>query len=447
MTRTTTRTAIIFFLFRLYIYWSVLWGFLVLTIPGLAQYMPLLLKGIDACMMVTAVLYASMTYFAISDEAVRRKLQRLFCACLVLPLSSLGVAYVHGANITSAMVYAIALLRPLSLLMAAIAIATSSLKTSYRKRQRLIRRDLYFLSGLQMLVSSLQLLAPSVGRAFLVRLSKRQSSYLVFSHAHTPGTFPNSIDFAYFLFAAYAVIYYDMTLHSKRPPILMTLIFFFFIAVSGSLTATICFGLLASFLYFRAAGKASLATAFLLSATTVPLLALNSSTVAQAIRLKVANMMLSRLGLLFISAPDLLTKYPWLALFGASGDFHFLLRLIRRLGSVPLIFTYRHSANTINDVFWVAVVLAVGIPLAAFYVWTFFDALMHFIAPRRERTISYKFSRWLCLLLIVSGFLNQILLLRAFSIALIVGLIPVSTIILGRDSADQTLYSSVSAAM
>ena len=201
----------------------------------------------------------------------------------------------------------------------------------------------------------------------------------------------------------------------------------FFVNATGSLTANICIWIYIGYLWLRSLSYANrrLAVIFLALISVIGFY-INFSTVSLAIVEKVDDMMLSRLGLIFSSIPGLYATMPQRLLSGSGADFNAILTLLNNLPDVPLVFTYEGASSVINDVFWGALLLAFGAPTAFFFVYRMAQLFKVYIARSAgaKQTLNLVWVIWLIVFL--AGLMNQILLVRPFTLALTLGLLPLA---------------------
>ena len=412
---------------RVYLYLAVLAGLFASPLVGLGTLVPTLFLLMDA------LLIAGCSIFVLRSGRSRAGLR----AGRVMRVAAVSLALVaaygllstaqQGGSVGDAAKYVGALSRAVLVLLAILALALSTRAPKAANVHRVLRRDFILLAGFQISVATLQLLLPSVGGNFIGEFAEGQSARAAFEEGDVSGTFANSIEFAYFLFAAYAALTLGSWRRDRSPGLVMTVLFGFFIWASGSAAATVCFLVYSGFLIcrtWRTGTRRFVGTA--LGTGACVLAYLNAGLLAELVLGKIDNMMLSRLGLLFVSVPALLEREPVRILTGFGLDFEGILAVLRSLPEVPLVFTYEGSAVVINDVFWAALLLGFGAPAMAFALWRLgglFSAFLGADAGDAERRNLFRILIFICLM---AGMLNQILVVRPFAVGLVLGMAPLA---------------------
>jgi hypothetical protein len=410
---------------RAYLYLACLWGVLCLPPFHLGRIMPAVVAGIDALpvIMLVATLAAARVWSRATVSL------RVFAVLLLLPSFAFGNAIVvssGGGSVADAAKYLAALLRPLVVLALLVLVSGASDANAARRSefQRKLRRDLAAITVMHFAIALLQLVAPDAGGWFIPVTTESQSGLLALAEGDVSGLFPNSIDFAYFAVAGYIVLSCDRVFVQRRPPkVWMTAAFGFFVYASGSVAA---FG---SFVVYAAASllafierprRRRLLVAIVSVSAVVAVL--TAGIWRAALFAKIDNMMLSRLGLIFVSAPLLVAEHPSLLLTGMGADFHAIEAALKTLPEVPLIFTYDDMSHVINDVFWVAMVLSLGLPFAASYLLSLYALMRRLLSVPVIALHELHLPRVIAAIVLLTGWLNQILIVRSFYSVLCIGL-------------------------
>lgn len=412
---------------RVYLYWSVLWGFMAHPALGLKSLTPALLLAMDLLVMSVCAAFIAPHLFLRDASLLSRQIRRASFACGFVLAYGLAVTAAMGSSAIDAAVYLAVLIRPMLILIAlAIHLRTSPLRNASVLFGRL-RVDLLLLVAAQLTVATLQKINPALGGEFIVSLNEAQSAVYALDQGDVSGTFANTIDLAYFLLAAYIVLTQMHWQQRLAPPILLSVVFAFYCDATGSLAAEICLLIYIGYLWLRSLSDvkrwSAVIAGLLLSATGIYI---KLSVIGSAVADKVDDMMLSRLGLIFVSMPSLYATMPERLLSGSGADFNAILTMLSNLPEVPLVFRYDTAVPVINDVFWVALTLSLGAPAALFFVYRMAQLFRAYVARSlgAQPTRDLIWVVWLVVFL--AGMLNQILLVRPFTLTLTLGLLPLA---------------------
>jgi hypothetical protein len=412
---------------RVYLYWSVLWGFTVHPAIGLKSLAPSLLLGIDLLVMGVCAAYTAAHLLDNDVSALSRQIRWSSFTCAFLLAYGLAVTAAMGGSTLEAAKYLAVLIRPMLILIALAIHLRIAPRHEAGTLFHTLRSDLLLLVGAQLAVATLQKISPALGGEFIASLGETQSAAYALAEGDVSGTFANSIDLAYFLLAAYIVLTQQHWQQRLAPPLLLSSIFVFYSDATGSLAGEICLWVYVSYLWLRSLSRANRTLALTIgSVLGITAAYVNLSTIGPAFVDKVDNMLLSRLGLIFVSIPALYSTLPQRLLSGSGADFNAILTLLNNLPDVPLVFTYEDATSVINDVFWVALLLSIGAPVAFFFVYRMAQLFKAYIATSMgpQPTRDLVWAIWLAVLL--AGLLNQILLIRPFALTLTLGLLPLA---------------------
>lgn len=414
---------------RAYLYWTVLWGFLAHPTFGLLKAVPALLLGADAAMMLVTGIYVLHNSKNLRGFQERQVVRSTALCLLIFAAYGLAITVGKGGDLLDGAKYMGVLVRPVLTLLALYVYAhTPSRKTpSPAKLRRTLNRDLLLLVTAQLAVATLQLLDPLAGADFVAVFVETQSAAAALEDGDVSGTFANSIDLAYFLVAAYMALTAGHWRRQRAPSLVLTVVLGYFTYATGSVAAAVCFTLYALYLYIRLIKpRARRALLVLCAATGAALLFANAELVTELVTAKIENMMFSRLGLIFISLPAIAQINPLTLITGTGADFTVVDALLKSLPEVPLVFTYEDVASVINDVFWVAMVLAIGLPAVAYYLFKSSKLFVaYFQGPSTSRQ-TRSLLMMIALVIFLAGWLNQILAVRSFTTALLIGLLPLA---------------------
>lgn len=412
-------------LLRAYLYVACLWGALGL-VPGLRAALGPLLAAIDLLplLLLARQLLAPRVWNA---RTITPGTQVWVFALALLAAANVGVSLVNGGSALRTVQYLLALVRPISLFALFPLLApTITVPDVRREVYRRVRVDVIVIASIQFAVAAVERWNPAVGERFLPVLTESQSARAALAEGDVSGLFPNSVDFSYFVIAAFIVLTLERVLVERRPPrASLVAIFGVFVYFSGSLTSCGCFALYVLGTTAALLRRRQRRWLFGLGALgSVALLVANAGVVVQAVLEKVDDMMLSRLGLIFTSAPLMFRERPGVLVTGLGADFEIIESALRKLPEVPLVFQDSNNSNVINDVFWMGLVLSLGIPLATLYLGTLYGLL-----KRACQGAVYSLGGALNLAVVIvvavvlpAGMFNQILLIRSFYSTLGVGL-------------------------
>jgi hypothetical protein len=411
-------------LFRILLYTSTCWG--VLPLFGLKEVVPFFLTTFDVLPIVIAVGITVFRPKAISLGKLSLFQKTCISGLGLLLLANLYTVVSKGGEAFAAIQYITALLRPVSIAVLLISVLNRS-KHSTEVRYityRLLLRDVKMIITLQFLAAGLQVVAPTVGALLIPSIGEFQSGFAALDEGDVSGLLPNSIDFAYLAVAAYVVLVLDLVRRRNRAPnFLFTAIFAYFINRSGSDAATVCFIGFALWIYSSSIG---LQVKKFLSAITVfmtlMLLVVNGAVLEQMLIDKIDNMMLSRLGLLFISAPQLISEQPSFLLTGLGPDFQMIAGVLSGLPETLAVLAEEAGSTIVNDVFWFATVVSLGIPLAFSYTAGMLQLISKLCTPEAFNGSFPRLFRVIVAIIIFAGLFNQILLVRSFYTVLLVGM-------------------------
>ncbi|OWP36952.1 hypothetical protein CEG88_26025, partial [Klebsiella aerogenes] len=157
-----------------------------------------------------------------------------------------------------------------------------------------------------------QVAAPEIGKLFIPVISETQSGLAALEEGDVSGLLPNSIDFAYMSVAAFIVLSLESLRNRRRPPrIAVSALFASFVYLSGSYAALLCLGIFIGWMYVERLNQSTrrgVVVSIMIIVTTLGFL--NAGGWQEALSAKLENMMLSRLGLLLITAPQLVIAQP-----------------------------------------------------------------------------------------------------------------------------------------
>lgn len=412
---------------RAYLYWSVLWGFLMHPALGFKPVVPGLLVGADALLLLVSCIYIGLHGPRLASHGDRALLKKSLLPMLALSIYGLGITGWHGGSLIEAGKYLGVLLRPLFVMLALFIWVRTERVLQARQVLHTLQLDFAVLVSAQLLIATLQLVDPVTGGEFISVLNENSSAVWALEDGDVSGTFANSIDLSYFLVAAYIVLTLGSWQRLRPPSLALTGILGFFVDATGSDAALVCFSLYAAYLALRCCSGSVRRLLLSVGALTVILVGYSSGdAIAGRVLDKVDNMMLSRLGLLFVSMPEMISSQPLKLLSGVGGDFEVVLATLRSLPEVPLVFTYDESAVVVNDVFWVALVLAFGVPVVAWLLARMAGLFKAYLLGAQWPSPLLRIDTALLLLILLAGLINQILLVRSFSVALLLGLTPLA---------------------
>jgi len=412
---------------RVYLYWSVLWGLFMHPALGLKPVIPGLLIGMDTLLLLVscAYIWSRRPLLAMSQD--RQILGRSLQPLLALAVYGLGITALHGGSLVDAAKYVGVLVRPLFVMLALFVWTRVERRSQPAHLLATLRLDFALLATVQMLIAGLQLVDPATGAEFIAALNDNSSAVWALEDGDVSGTFANSIDLSYFLLAAYVVLTLPAWQRVRLPSLLLTGLYGFFIDATGSDAATVCFGLYAFYLCLRTLSRPAQRTVLVSLGVlgVVGVLGMGDQLIDRVVA-KVDNMMLSRLGLLFVSVPEMVSYQPAKLITGMGGDFEVVLAALRSLPEVPLVFTYDESAIVINDVFWVALTLAFGLPMLSWLLWRMAQIFRAYVQGGAWPLHLFRLDNMLLLIIFLAGLINQIILVRSFSVALLLGLVPIA---------------------
>lgn len=410
-------------LFRVFLYTSTSWG--ILALFGLGPIVPPFLMVVDIVPILIAVRIVLFKRKALGIDklAVWQKLCGIGVGILLL--ANLYIVVSRGGSILSAVQYLVALLRPISLLLLLISVINRpQSKTSRHRFYLRLVADIRLIITLQFLAAGVQVLDPTTGALFIPAISELQSGFAALDEGDVSGLLPNSIDFAYLAVAAYIVLTLDAVKRRGKPPnLLVSIVFGFFIQASGSDAATVCF--VCYFLWLHGSlmnpRLRKILTVALVTTTSLFLVA-NAIALETVLIAKIDNMMLSRLGLIFISAPQLVSQQPSFLLTGLGPDFEMVGAVLAGLPDALAVLAESGGFTIVNDVFWFAAVVSLGIPLAFAYTGGMLQLLSRLSGPETSNGRLPKLFRTLALMILFAGLFNQILLVRSFYTVLLIGM-------------------------
>lgn len=291
-----------------------------------------------------------------------------------------------------------------------------------------IKKDIYFLATIQISASFIQIFYPDIAIKIIPNVNPFDSSLRAFINDNEiSGVFRNTIDFSFFLLASYIVLHALNLIENKKNHIAISLVFGFFIIKSGSMAAVVCFfTFFISTLIIRLKIKTKLIIAIIISLVFLYFVIANIESISQELNAKIENMMLSRLGLIFISFPEMLSTIPLKIFFGISQDLSIVLQNIQNYSNAPTVFYIDEGAtNLINDVYWLALLFTCGIPLGFLYIFILFKLWKQYSYAEYKNSIFHT----VVLMVLFIGFFNQVIFIRSFIYVLILGILPYSIFI------------------
>jgi hypothetical protein len=224
--------------------------------------------------------------------------------------------------------------------------------------------------------------------------------------------FANTIDYAFFLLIAYAIIVFKKGLHFGVK-LLLSVLFLVSIIYSGSVASIGAFLII---LYFAVAHNRP----------TVKYAAWLSAIVAgaflfyyfhDAIIAKVENMKLSRLGMIMQTLPDFIGEFSRDTFFGTGCKASAVLDKVNSYPDPVHMLYYYREISAFGDVFWVAMTVyhgLIGLGMVTLLYWlTFAGAAKGEYADDDYNYRLVMISVYLCILWL--GLFNQVLAVRPFS--------------------------------
>jgi hypothetical protein len=340
---------------------------------------------------------------------------------------TLTVTLLSGGDLMTGAQYLGALCRTLAGLIAgAIYVGTANTDVN-NKKYLTVRRDIIVLVALQLTVAGIQKFYPAVGDALIVSLQETQSAARAAVDGDVAGAFPNTIDLSYFLLAAFITLTQRNWMERKLPSLPVAALFIFASTATGSLVALFCLVLFVFALTLRSLFSRSLGVALLISLLVTAIVSILYFTqIYSGATDIVDNLMLSRLGLIIDSIPELYKRSPDGILVGFGTDFNHVLDLMRDGPRAPAALFDDGAVNIINDVFWTALSLGIGVPFALLYVKVSASLFVKYLASSRQNPSALHLAHLIWFMIIIAGLFNQVLIIRTFTTTIIYGLLPLA---------------------
>lgn len=409
---------------RFYLYAATSWG--VAAALGLGSLLPGFLLALDVMPILVAIGILMTRFRRISVGKATLGNVTVAITIFLFILGNFFSSNSRGGSVVLAAQYWGALLRPIGIaLLVLTALHTARYSEKQRRKiHRTLLRDLKIVIGIQFLAAACQVIAPEIGRVFIPTISETQSAFAALEEGDVSGFMPNSIDFAYMSVAGFIVLSLESLRGRRRPPgIAVTTVFVFFVYMSGSFAALLSLGIFISWLHIeRLQQQTRRRLTVGITVLVMTLGFLNAGDWQEALSAKIENMMLSRLGLLLVTAPQLVVAQPSVLVLGLGPDFEMITGVLSTLPDALAVLSEKGGETIINDVFWFALIISLGMPLAFGYsagmlylLWRICKIFIH------ENQVKTLFSA-LAVVIVIGGFFNQILLVRSFYTPLLIGL-------------------------
>ncbi|HGY9592873.1 TPA: hypothetical protein ACOJPH_000507 [Vibrio campbellii] len=280
-------------------------------------------------------------------------------------------------------------------------------------------RDLNIYLIVQFVVILIQSYSPSLGTALIPIVSEKQSSFYVLAEGDTPGSFSNSIELAFF---ALSVLIFNLMKRGNKN--------FYFIALAviiifmtGSDTALyISIALIFAF-FLRFYHDSNLKVIFCSSLLFIVVFIFSSNldSIYGAVVNKVDNMFLSRLGIMFDLFPRWVLLNENNLILGSMPDFESIALTFYNFNNTLAIFDQNNTGTVINDTYWLALIMAFGLPNFLVLVYVLYVSLKRIMVTVECYNSRFYFFTILMVIFTI-GFFNQVLMVRAFVCPLIFGL-------------------------
>jgi hypothetical protein len=416
-----------FYVFRIYLYWTILWGLLYYISLSDKSWIIDLLALIDVIFILICAIYISMYLFRRSTKRQSAYINYAVLVGIALVPYALVVTQLSGGDPALGVQYLAALIRSLVMLMAgAVFVATAEPDPNDKKYQT-VRRDIGILVAIQVVIAAVQKLYPELGAGLVVSLQDTQSAAAAAAEGNVAGAFANTVDLSYFLLAAFIALTQRNWVERAAPSFLMTSVFIYVIYATGSTITFVCLTIFIFALMLRCGVRRSygivVATLALLAAAGI---IWNFELVYSNYNATVENLMFSRLGMVVDGIPDLFKVSPQGILFGFGTDFNWIVKLIINRPNSPDVFLEDGSVNVINDVFWAALMLGIGAPGAFLYVKVTASLFLKYVSNSSTDRTARNLAQLVCFLVLIAGFFNQILIIRTFTMTIIFGLLPLA---------------------
>jgi hypothetical protein len=405
---------------RIYVYYIALYGIVPFLFPSLESSMQAINQIVDlsVCFLVASIFMARLS----TKSKIRlsfRDPDFIFVVFLVFGLWFLILSVLFKTNLYSVLSYFFVSFRTLIFMYLVYLI---SLRVSnFKNVCRLIQIDFLVLVTLHSFVACLQLGDIDLGLQLVPQINEFQSSTRSLALGEAVGMFPNSADFGYLglsvLLASLAYRKYQILSYFSTLTIAFCI---FMVATAGSITVIILSVI--CFLFLFKSRFLKIITFVLLFLVSTMLLLLYYKSVAAAFGLKIDNMFLSRLGILFVSYPGLLATDLMSGIVGLTPDFE---HIYRSLPSVPVAITADNALRYFNDVYILAILLSYG--LVGGYLYFYMYVSLFYLLVPSKRLKDFKYLHQAVFLVVLLGsFFNQVLILKSFGIIFAYGLLPLA---------------------
>lgn len=406
-----------FHVLRLYFYLSCLWGGVAIFIS--AELVNTIIKAYDVFFIIFALI--SLPFFSVSSWLINKKVFTALISVFIISIYLILHTIYVGTNIFEVLSYHIAYLRFFFLLLFCLNIIQDFLKYNieYDRIFRLLKFDFNIITFVLVMAMLVQMLLPSVGHNIIPVISKYQSGLRALEEGNYSSIFPNTIDYAFFLIVSIIFCHARVSLFYSSYG-LVTLLSIFILTISVLFTgseAALGASLLVSTFFFKGYIKREIYISCIgiLAVILISWVAYESDIVQVALGNKIDNMMLSRLGLLFVVVPDVINTDPLALIFGYTPDFSNMVLVFRELPNSLDIFQYDSDKAIINDVFWFSLVMSYGIPCLLFLLYCTYNIFSEILSGHKD---IISFRRVIIVVVLFIGMFNQIFMVRSFIVPL-----------------------------
>ena len=318
-------------------------------------------------------------------------------------------AYRHGGSIIPSLVHWGALIRYIPLAYIVVEIGR---RIEIADR---ITKQFGILAIILVFIGYLCILAGDYATIFLPLLPENATGERETLEGNYSAIFANTIDYAFILVLLYTIFAYRQGVNKLKIAIL-TLIFFVVIFKTGSAIGTTVF-LCISFFRLTQGNKIIRYSIIIIFIVIISIL---GYIYWDLVMLVIENAMLSRLGILTLTAPDFLSELSIDTFWGIGNDAYVVLDKVNGYKEQVWMLYYAKDGNisAFGDVYWVALLVFHGLIGLGIIIYIYYSL---YKSTSGKKYIDSKFDydriiKWFFFSIVIFAFLNQVVVVKTFAL-------------------------------
>lgn len=315
----------------------------------------------------------------------------------------------HGGSIIPSLVHWGALVRYIPLAYVVIEIG------KHIEIEDRIVKQLSILSIILVLIGYLCILLGNNATIFLPLLPENATGERETLEGNYSAIFANTIDYAFILVLLYTIFAYRQG-ENKLKIAVLTLIFFVVIFKTGSAIGTTVF-LCISFFRLTQGNKI---IRYCIIIIFIVIISILGYIYWDLVMLVIENAMLSRLGILTLTAPDFLSELSIDTFWGIGNDAYVVLDKVNGYKEQVWMLYYAKDGNisAFGDVYWVALLVFHGLIGLGIIIYIYYSL---YKSTSGKKYIDSKFDydriiKWFFFSIVIFAFLNQVVVVKTFAL-------------------------------